>query len=161
MYASVKWEETVWHGNSLNTTMQKKSHSRNWRIHVSFTQRVLHVCVAIQRNAHRTRYTHWAVECTVHAEESQICEKYTVYPRRRIVRNITADSSVLHVAERDNIRDIFSTTKHAYYARETLYDWNAPFIQINKMSSEQNALKLHRHGIMKRAPDTIYTFLID
>lgn len=154
MYASIRWKETIWHENSLNTTMQKKSHSHNWRIHASFTQRVLHVCIAIQRDAHRTRYTQWAVECTVHAEESQICEKYTVYPRRRIVRNITADSGVLHAAERNNI-PIFFQQHAGNIARLKC----TVYVQVNKNLLNKMQFKLYGHSI-KRAPG-MYTFLID
>jgi len=112
------------------TQQCKRNLTLNWRIHASFTQRVLHVCIAIQRDAHRTRYTQWAVECTVHAEESQICKKYAVYPRRRIVRNITADSSVLHAAERDNIPIFFQQLKRN--TRETLRDRNVPCSRTSK-----------------------------
>lgn len=109
MYASIINEKKRYDTKTRLTQQCKRNLTLNWRIHASFTQRVLHVCIAIQRDAHRTRYTQWAVECTVHAEESQICEKYAVYPRRRIVRNITADSSELHAAERDNIPIFFQT----------------------------------------------------
>lgn len=130
MYANVKLKETVWHENSLNATMQKESRSRNWRIHASFTQRALYVCIAIQRDAHRARYTQWAVESTVHAEEGRICEKYTVYPQQRIVRNITADSNILHAVEREDIWIfLFSRTKEIY---------------IHTYSNAKSALENHR-----------------
>lgn len=53
-----------------------------------------------------TSGTIYAVSCwehRSHAEEGRICEKYTVYPQQRIVRNITADSNVLHAVEREDI----------------------------------------------------------
>lgn len=130
--------------NSFDATMQKKSRSRSLSTGesgASFTQRARCICIAIQRDAHAGRDTPAAgrlVHCSRRGD-GRVREKYTVYSRRRIARNITADSSAARARARDYISIFFQRPKartlHAGNARlalgresckrATLAEWRA------------------------------------